>query len=234
MLLVEERHSLKQYSNLKPETVVFKNENSHYQNWVKNNPHGFVVNTRQEKSHPYRVAHKTSCQHISGSDNAAKSTKNYIKICATDLTEISDWFYKSKVDFDGQFHECGKCKPNINELISSEEFVFGNEITNEIYNEGYVKKIMVNSYERNLKARKECVEHHGSNCSVCGFNFSDRYGDLGNNFIHVHHLKPLHKIKKGYEVNPITDLIPVCPNCHVMLHRRKEPLTITQLRALLK
>lgn len=212
----------------------FYDENKEYQKWVQNNPHGFVVNTRHEKGHKYRVAHRTSCQYISNTEHAAKSTKNYIKICATDPLTIANWFYTNKVDFDGSFHECGKCKPCINDLLSAEEFTLGEEITNAIFDEGNVKRISVNAYERNTLAREECVKYYGYDCLVCKVNFRERYGEIGEKFIHVHHLKPIHKIKKGYKINPKTDLVPVCPNCHAMLHRRKEPLTINELRALLR
>jgi 5-methylcytosine-specific restriction protein A len=56
---------------------------------------------------------------------------------------------------------------------------------------------------------------------------------LGQGFIHVHHLKELASIAKEYEVDPIKDLRPVCPNCHAMLHQRKPALTISKLRQLL-
>ncbi len=99
--------------------------------------------------------------------------------------------------------------------------------------EGSKKQITVNSYERNSKARKECIEKYGYSCSVCDFNFKDIYGNLGENFIHVHHLIPLSKIKEEYKINPIKDLKPVCPNCHAMLHRKKETLSIKELKKII-
>ncbi len=59
------------------------------------------------------------------------------------------------------------------------------------------------------------------------------YGQIGEGFIHVHHLKPLSEIGQEYEVDPIEDLRPVCPNCHAMLHRKKPPYTIEQLKDLI-
>jgi 5-methylcytosine-specific restriction protein A len=56
------------------------------------------------------------------------------------------------------------------------------------------------------------------------------YGDIGKGFIHVHHLKPVSQIGETYEVDPINDLRPVCPNCHAMLHRPEETLTIEELK----
>lgn len=102
------------------------------------------------------------------------------------------------------------------------------------YVEGAVSLIQVNSYERNSAARQACVEHYGPNCSVCGFNFAAVYGEIGTGFIHIHHLKPLASIKDGYEVDPIEDLRPVCPNCHGMLHRRTPPFSIGELAAAIK
>ncbi len=86
--------------------------------------------------------------------------------------------------------------------------------------EGKTRVVKVNKYERNPKARDECVKHFGFQCQVCGFDFAKKYGTLGSKFIHVHHLIPISEIKDSYEVNPIKDLIPVCPNCHAMLHRK--------------
>lgn len=87
------------------------------------------------------------------------------------------------------------------------------------YYEGAKKQIVVNSYERNSDARKKCLEYYGLSCYVCGFNFEKAYGDLGVGFIHVHHLKPLSEINEKYELDPVKDLRPVCPNCHAMIHR---------------
>ncbi len=88
----------------------------------------------------------------------------------------------------------------------------------EILLEGSVCQITVNHYERNSKARKKCIEYYGTNCYVCNFNFGKVYGEKAEGFIHVHHLKPLSNICGEYEVNPIEDLRPVCPNCHAMIH----------------
>ena len=45
------------------------------------------------------------------------------------------------------------------------------------------------------------------------------YGELGEGFIEVHHLKPIHLFDEAHEVNPQEDLIPLCPNCHAMIHK---------------
>lgn len=98
--------------------------------------------------------------------------------------------------------------------------------------EGKRKSVMVNVYERNPMARKQCIDYYGVQCQVCGLDFKNSYGAVGKDFIHVHHIKPLHEIQRDYVVNPIQDLIPVCPNCHAMLHRKENGvvLSIEQLR----
>jgi predicted HNH restriction endonuclease len=128
-------------------------------------------------------------------------------------------------------------KKRVEELRASYERKFHEErIPEEIPDEeanklpeGAKKQITVNAYERNQKAREKCIKEYGYACSVCEFNFEEVYGEIGTGYIHVHHLKPLSEINEEYEVDPFEDLIPVCPNCHCMLH--KTGLTIVQLRA---
>ncbi|MBN9021747.1 MAG: HNH endonuclease [Rhizobiales bacterium] len=106
--------------------------------------------------------------------------------------------------------------------------------SSETYPEGAAMTVVVNRYERNPTARAKCIAHHGSACKGCGFDFGARYGDHGKDFIHVHHIVPLHTVEKGYEVDPISDLVPVCPNCHAMIHRQKMALSMEELRRLLR
>lgn len=100
--------------------------------------------------------------------------------------------------------------------------------------EGTIKAITVNIYERNPIARKKCVEHFGAKCIVCGFDFEERFGELGKGFIHVHHVVDIAEIGKEYEINYTTDLIPVCPNCHAMLHKRKPAYKVEELKEIIK
>jgi 5-methylcytosine-specific restriction protein A len=99
------------------------------------------------------------------------------------------------------------------------------------YIEGSVSKVLVNRYERDLGARRACLESHGPSCKVCGIVFVDRYGEIGKDFIEVHHLRSISSIGKEYCVDPIQDLVPVCPNCHSMLHTKVPPLSIKELKA---
>ena len=99
--------------------------------------------------------------------------------------------------------------------------------------EGALVTVKANKYERNQKARRECVAKKGYQCLVCGRDFEATYGEIGKNFIHVHHLTPISSIGKEYELNVDKDLVPVCPNCHYMLHRKDPPYTIEELKSML-
>lgn len=116
---------------------------------------------------------------------------------------------------------------------NSLSFSLPEEVEQEEIFEGAVRRVTVNAYERNPEARRQCINHYGTQCSVCGFDFAENYGEIGKDFIHVHHLKQLSEIADSYQVNPIKDLRPVCPNCHAMIHKRKHPYTIEELKTFL-
>ena len=107
-----------------------------------------------------------------------------------------------------------------------------NKIYTEGYYEGSLQQALVNRYERNPIARKKCIEKHGCICQVCGMDFAKVYGELGIGFIHVHHIVPI-STQKGinHKIDPENSLIPVCPNCHAMVHKGK--LSIEELRKIL-
>jgi hypothetical protein len=98
-----------------------------------------------------------------------------------------------------------------------------------VFREGNCQQVTVNKYERDPKARAACLAKFGCVCKVCDMNFAEEYGDeIGHGFIHVHHIEMLSGGVR--DVNAETDLIPVCPNCHSMLHRRNPPLEVRELR----
>ncbi|MBD2530514.1 HNH endonuclease [Nostoc flagelliforme FACHB-838] len=105
--------------------------------------------------------------------------------------------------------------------------------SSEIFREGAVRQVSVNAYKREPKARQKFIDYYGSSCSVCDFNFGKVFGQFGEGFIHVHHLRPISKIAEECNVDPVKDLRPVCPNCHAMIHRRSLPLSIEEIKGLL-
>ena len=101
--------------------------------------------------------------------------------------------------------------------------------------EGREKHIYTTIYERKASLRKAAIQIHGTTCMACGFNYESVYGPRGRDYIEVHHIKPLSSLNEQVEVNPATDLIVVCANCHRIIHRIKsEVLMLDDLRELIR
>jgi 5-methylcytosine-specific restriction enzyme A len=89
--------------------------------------------------------------------------------------------------------------------------------------------------QRDRRNRELAIKYHGLTCFGCGFNFGDVYGSLGEGFIEIHHLNPLHQNDDEVVINPRKDLIPLCSNCHRMIHRsRAETLSLIELKKIIE
>jgi predicted HNH restriction endonuclease len=121
-------------------------------------------------------------------------------------------------------------------LASGEELVTGEtEAQEQEYREGRRTLISIERIERDDKARRECIRQHGATCFACGFNFEVSYGELGSGYIHVHHQgTPLAATDGDHKVDPLIDLIPLCPNCHAMVHIKKPMLSVAKLKEILE
>ncbi|MBX2976407.1 MAG: HNH endonuclease [Ignavibacteriaceae bacterium] len=128
----------------------------------------------------------------------------------------------------------------IDEVIKSTKF--DEDITNDsivsepepLY-EGNKKFRYSSYYERQPKLRKQAIQFHGLNCMACGFNFQQYFGERGENFIEVHHIKPISEFENSLIVDAQKDLIVVCSNCHRMIHRRKDDvLSLDELKRIIR
>ncbi|MBT1004370.1 HNH endonuclease [Paenarthrobacter sp. DKR-5] len=81
-----------------------------------------------------------------------------------------------------------------------------------------LRRVEVNRYERDAEARRACLAHFGTACQGCGISFETVYGDIGRDFMQVHHIVPVAELGGNYQLDPLTDLVPLCPNCHAMAH----------------
>ena len=99
--------------------------------------------------------------------------------------------------------------------------------------EGTTYTVTVNAFERNSTARSQCLAHFGYACACCSMTFASQYGDEFATFIHVHHLKPLSEVRGKYIVDPENHLVPVCPNCHAVIHSRSPPYTVLDVQSML-
>lgn len=111
----------------------------------------------------------------------------------------------------------------------------GTNVVGETGNaEGARHDVYASRIERNNRNRVEAIRLHGYKCQVCGFDFADIYGELGRNYIEVHHVNPLAEQDGERIVNPMTDLVCLCANCHRMVHRnRNQVLSVKELRDIL-
>lgn len=124
------------------------------------------------------------------------------------------------------------------------EGIISGEINDKLIkgiSEGAKKRVIINKYERNAHNRKICINYYKKKndgkvfCQICGFDFAKVYGEVFQNIIHVHHKTPLYKVKQSYVLNPQKDLIPVCPNCHIVIHSKKDDFyTIDEVKDFLQ
>lgn len=96
----------------------------------------------------------------------------------------------------------------------------------ELLYEGEITTRNVKLRRRSQELRRRCIEYfkdrHGGQvvCECCGFNFSKAYGTTGEGYIEVHHLEPISTTGGIHPVDYQTKLVPLCSNCHSMIHRR--------------
>jgi predicted HNH restriction endonuclease len=112
----------------------------------------------------------------------------------------------------------------------AEEVIKGDSHT---YYEGALVSINVNRYERDQVARNKCLRHYGFVCQACGLELSTVYGAVAEEFIHVHHLTKISSIGREYQLDPISDLKPLCPNCHAIAHLRNDPYSIVEIQEMI-
>lgn len=155
------------------------------------------------------------------------------KVCSNDLGELLAWAANNGFSTKNCRH-CDTKKfpfPQVGATVTHlpEEVPIAGKVV-----EGAVCQVSVNAYERNPVARARCIAHYGSSCVVCGLHLGDVYGAVAEGYIHVHHVKPLSEIRARYEVDPVADLRPVCPNCHAVIHLGGECRTIAEVKRLVR
>jgi predicted HNH restriction endonuclease len=100
----------------------------------------------------------------------------------------------------------------------------------DLLQEGACNQVTRDAFERDLAARATCIAYYGPRCVICEVEFGDEYGEASHGFMHIHHLEARATNDAG-PANPTKDLVPVCPNCHAMLHNGDTLQTPKELRA---
>lgn len=103
--------------------------------------------------------------------------------------------------------------------------------------EGRMRTQIHLSHERNRRLvelkRKQVFKKYGILvCEACGFDYATHYDCRGNGFIECHHTRPVSTLADG-DVTHIDDLALVCANCHRIIHRRKEWLSVDELKKII-
>ena len=130
-----------------------------------------------------------------------------VKRCLKDIHECNKWHI---------FAEYLGIK--VKNLLSSDP-VSKQEQSESI--EGARIQITATIYERDVENRKKCLKKWGTACQICGFDAAKKYGEEFSDMIHVHHINPLSAVGEAHIIDPENDLILVCPNCHMILHAKK-------------
>lgn len=133
-------------------------------------------------------------------------------------------------------HFNSEAAPTIAALVSGESISDENALSGETsFTEGNQTQRWATTYERNPQLRIAAINTHGVVCMGCGFDFEAKYGAIGSGFIEVHHTKPISSLGGATTVNPATDLIVLCSNCHSIVHRKRpSPLSLESLKASIK
>jgi hypothetical protein len=101
------------------------------------------------------------------------------------------------------------------------------------FNEGLRRHVVSVAIERNPQARNACLRIHGRTCKACSITLRERYAGIEKDIIHVHHLTPISDQPGEYRIDPETDLVPVCPNCHSVIHSKYPPYTVQEIKTML-
>lgn len=203
------------------------------------NPFSFIVNKKwlnfYIRFNHHKLVSKQILQHFP-KENYKTGMRGKIEELSIKLKSKEDveilfkHIFNEKLGISLVFNE--KYKAILNTV--SKDITTAKEENEDIHTEGKQKKRLVSTYERSPKLRAKAIEIHGYKCKACGFDFYENYGELGKDFIEVHHVVPLFSVKDEITVEPETDLVCLCSNCHRMIHRvRDRIMSIEELRKII-
>lgn len=165
----------------------------------------------------------------------AELDKTFADIC---MSGASSEIFLSRLDIDdhGSVEEWNESLRNIAAplMVALAELIgFEDELceAGEAEGEEYLRQSIAR--ERSARNRQMCLTLRGAKCEVCGWDSKKVYGSAFE-IIDVHHTNPLASFEGAKIFNPLTDLVPLCPNCHRAAHKKSPPFSIEELKALVK
>lgn len=102
-----------------------------------------------------------------------------------------------------------------------------------LFDEGFPRTIEITRHERSSRNREAAIRKHGVRCFGCQREMAEMYGHIADGYVHIHHAKPLAALEDATTPD-IDDLIPLCPNCHAVVHLEEPPVTLDGLRGLIR
>jgi predicted HNH restriction endonuclease len=221
----------------------------YYKGRIRNK--GFQKTRLSEKPHYFGLGEigRLTLDNSNGKNDYFGEIKSFIKFSKPVLFDIknaylekipenrtSNYWRDGVREIDAETYNRIKTFAEINEeghSVYNDDQIESPSLEAEFF-EGGAKKRFTTTYERDPKAREQAITIHGYTCMACNFDFEKTYGEWGKGFIHVHHLKPVSTVNEKSNLNPRTDLIVLCANCHSMVHRRKDRvLALDELRSLI-
>jgi len=108
----------------------------------------------------------------------------------------------------------------------------GKPSNTDLLHEGFKRSTTFAKHERSKKNREAAIQKHGVVCFGCQKAMAEIYGKIADGYIHIHHVQPISEYSSARKPN-INELVPLCPNCHAVVHLEKPPITIEQLQKLI-
>lgn len=141
--------------------------------------------------------------------------------------------YEDVIDFSKKVNKTSKKEKKL--IIYTED---------DVIREGKETTTSSKSKKRSKKLRDAAIEYYKDDnghikCAVCGFDFEKTYGELGKDYIQIHHEKPICQYSSDgvqkYIKDAVKDVKPLCANCHCMIHRNKSiSLSVEDLKTHIK
>ena len=122
-------------------------------------------------------------------------------------------------------------------IVREDDLPYNQGIEQSSFTEGR-KKLGLHFYKERNKQLIQKAKNNFKNkngrlyCEVCGFEYCKKYGEIGNDYIEGHHILPISELQGESETN-VSDILLVCANCHRMLHRKRNPLSKSELQQMM-
>ena len=209
--------------------VIFENKEKQYQDWLRSNPDGYVLNTTKNISVEYMPLHCSACLKISKyMINMAKDAftgQQYIKICSTNPEELFKWIRQK--GGKGFTKLCSTCNPLVDKLYQLQiEFEEGVQESISLTSNERKKRlssatkkpesiiVLTRIFKRNPDVVAEVLHRANGSCEKCGKNAPFNRASNGTPYLEVHHSI---RLSDGGD-DSVTNAVALCPNCHRKTH----------------